>query len=302
MDVRLTIRHVFRGHSAGVYALEKGFAEHTFFSGSSDRYLAGWNIPSLDQSGFTALFPSHVYALLHLPEYGCLLGGTGIGHIHVINTQTRSEERVIQAHDGSVFALALNPAQNEVWSGGGDGWLNCFDLQTWELKRRFFLGQGKVRGMVLDSKGQKMAVCVGTGFCHVFDVFGHELWRVEAHALSCNAALWSPDGRGLITGGRDARLRWFELGQERPLLELDAHRYAIYSLKIHPSGRWFASSSRDASIKCWGIEDGQFLGRVTRLEGGGHSHSVNQVLWLDDATLLSASDDRTIRVWDCRCD
>jgi WD repeat-containing protein 61 len=302
MDVRLSLRHVFRGHAAGVYALEEGFNDHSFFSGSSDRYVAGWNVASLDQSGFTALFPSPVYSLLHLSVSGRLLGGTGMGQIHVLNTQARTEERVIQAHEGSVFALALNAAKSEVWSGGGDGWLNCFDIHTWELKHRYFFGQAKVRGIVLDPACQKIAVTVGTGYCHVLDVHGHELWRVEANGLSCNAALWSDDGGTLITGGRDARLRWFELGREKPLLELDAHRYSVYSLKLHPSGDWFASSSRDASIKCWSMADGQFLGRVTRLEGDGHSHSVNHLLWLDAATLLSASDDRTIKLWDCLFD
>lgn len=299
MDVRLTLRHIFRGHAAGVYTLEPGFAQHTFFSGSSDRYSAGWGIDSLDQSGFTALFPSPVYALLHVPGSHVLLGGTGLGQIHVLNTQTRTEERVMQAHEGSVFSIALNASQGEVWSGGGDGWLNCFDLHTWELKRRMFFGQGKVRSLVPDPSSTHMAVCVGTGFCHVLDAGGRELWKVEAHALSCNAALWSLDGNVLITGGRDARLRWFELGHQKPLFELDAHRYAIYNLKMHPSGQWFASASRDASIKCWNIKEGNFLTRVTQLEGNGHSHSVNHLLWLDESTLLSASDDRTIRLWDC---
>jgi len=56
-----------------------------------------------------------------------------------------------------------------------------------------------------------------------------------------------------------------------------------------------ASAGRDKAVKLW---DGRNLDPMWRHESrsGGHTHSVNAVLWLGEL-LLSAGDDRVIRAF-----
>jgi len=53
----------------------------------------------------------------------------------------------------------------------------------------------------------------------------------------------------------------------------------------------------DKSVKLWDAETFRLLKVVDRARYAGHGTSVNTVCWLDDQTLISGSDDRTISVW-----
>ena len=80
------------------------------------------------------------------------------------------------------------------------------------------------------------------------------------------------------------------------LKSIPAHNYAIYSIDFSPSGKYFASASRDKTIKIWDSETFHLLSRINHEKNNGHMHSVNKVLWIKDV-LLSASDDKKIIGW-----
>jgi WD40 repeat protein len=53
----------------------------------------------------------------------------------------------------------------------------------------------------------------------------------------------------------------------------------------------------DKTIKIWATENFQLLKVIDKTKQNGHLSSVNKCLWMDDETLLSGSDDRTIMMW-----
>jgi WD40 repeat protein len=66
---------------------------------------------------------------------------------------------------------------------------------------------------------------------------------------------------------------------------------------FNTSGTLFATASRDKTAKVWDAADAAFLFRLDKENFSGHLNSVNSVLWLNDDTLISASDDRSIIIW-----
>jgi WD40 repeat protein len=120
-----------------------------------------------------------------------------------------------------------------------------------------------------------------------------------AHNNSVFTVRYTPDEKFLLSGSRDARLKvWDASGSYRQSGEVVAHLYAINHLEFSPDGKHFVTCSMDKSIKVWDTEKLKLLKVIDRARHAGHGTSVNKVLWttyLDQ--LLSASDDRTISVW-----
>ncbi len=76
-----------------------------------------------------------------------------------------------------------------------------------------------------------------------------------------------------------------------------AHYWAIYDIQFSPNHQLMATASRDKTIKLWEIDPFKVLCRLERRIANAHTHSVNKLLWLDDNTMVSASDDGRVKIW-----
>ena len=120
-----------------------------------------------------------------------------------------------------------------------------------------------------------------------------------AHTNSVFALRYSPDGRFLLSGSRDARLKTWDPAADYGLAEeVVAHMYAINSLSFSPDGKHFVTCSLDKSIKLWDADQLKLLKVIDKARHAGHGTSVNKLLWTAcDGQVVSASDDRTISIW-----
>ncbi|MBK7939593.1 MAG: hypothetical protein IPJ82_22020 [Lewinellaceae bacterium] len=83
----------------------------------------------------------------------------------------------------------------------------------------------------------------------------------------------------------------FRLVSEQP-----AHLFTLNHIVFSPDGQFFATASRDKTIKIWDAATFQLLKVVDTIRNGGHINSVNRLLWLPGC-LVSCSDDRTVMLW-----
>ena len=128
------------------------------------------------------------------------------------------------------------------------------------------------------------------------------LHEIEAHKISVFTVQYSPDQRYLISGSRDAHLKIWDPQHGYKLREsIVAHMFAINHLDFSPDGKHFVTCSMDKSIKVWDARTFQLLKVIDKARHAGHGTSINKVLWTDfNNLLLSASDDRSISIWDIK--
>ena len=121
-----------------------------------------------------------------------------------------------------------------------------------------------------------------------------------AHEFSVNLVKYHPNGKYLLSGGRDAHLKIWDIKNDYELVKsIPAHNYAIYSIAFSPDNKLFATASRDKTFKLWDAENFDFLLRVNKENFDGHVNSVNAIFWSNyNNYLISAGDDRTIMLWE----
>lgn len=107
-------------------------------------------------------------------------------------------------------------------------------------------------------------------------------------------AIFTPDGRYLVTTGYDRRITLFDIvhNGDRKWLNLDAHRDAILALAISPDGSTIVTGGEDRLLKTWDTKSGRLLSTMV-----GHRNPIYAVAFDHDGkSLVSASADR-IFVW-----
>jgi WD40 repeat protein len=135
----------------------------------------------------------------------------------------------------------------------------------------------------------------------VYDATTMELkYELASHTNSVFTVVYSPDGSLLLTAGRDAHLRvWQVVEAYKERGYVIAHMYTINHITYSPDGRYFATCSMDKSIKLWDAQTFKLLKVIDKVRNASHGTSVNKLFWsAHQNQLVSCSDDRTISVWD----
>ncbi|MBL7938071.1 MAG: hypothetical protein JNL43_01820 [Flavobacteriales bacterium] len=290
---------IFQGHKAAVYALCAGTQPGSFLSAGGDGVVVHWRVDQPDHGEALVNVGEAIFSLCSLEERGLLMIGTSSGRLLVIDLRTRKEVQAIPAHAKGIFRICpLDP--NTLACAGGDGALSIWrqsDDRTGPLNllRRIPLCEEKLRDVALSATRERIIVACGDGGLRELDLPAlNERQRFEGHDGGSNCVAFHPTKPVLISGGKDGHVKVW-----RPdggcLVGFAAHKGSVYATSMDPTGRYLATAGRDALLKVW---DANTLGPVHRStrERSAHTHSINAVLWLGK-TLITASDDRTLKAW-----
>ena len=120
-----------------------------------------------------------------------------------------------------------------------------------------------------------------------------------AHQSAVYVVRYSPDGKFILTGGKDAHLNIWNVENYELMKSIPAHNWAIYDIVFNPDASLFATASRDKTIKIWDAKTYELLKRITKTKFDGHTHSVNKLFWNTCPNyLVSVGDDKMIMVRD----
>lgn len=111
---------------------------------------------------------------------------------------------------------------------------------------------------------------------------------------AANSVIISPNRKMLISGGRDGKIKLWDLETGELLNILAGHTSSVESIAISSDSQLLASSSSDTTIKLWNLNTGKLLHTFT-----GHSGVVSSVALSPDSQILaSGSYDKSIKLWD----
>ena len=286
----------YAGHRDCVYVLENAGETNRFFSAAGDGMVVRWNFELPDQGELIAKVDNSVYAMAFVPEKDWLIIGQNFKGLHVIDLKTKQEIRNLHFTEAAIFDILV--ASNQVFVASGDGKVYVFDLENLSLLNVFTFSTQSARTLAYNPFKKHLAI--GYSDHSVRIVENDSLIKtLESHSNSVFAVTYSPDGKELLSGGRDAKLKvWDSENDYTQKVSIVAHMYAINDIVFSPNNLFYATGSMDKSIKIWDSKTHKLLKVIDKSRHAGHGTSVNKLFWSNFENLLvSASDDRSISIW-----
>jgi WD40 repeat protein len=290
--------HTLTGHNDCIYALTEGADPRYFYTGAGDGMVVEWDLDHPKDGVLLARLPHSIYALEVDPKRNFLIVGHNYEGIHVIDLEEKVESWSLKLSSAAIFDLKV--FGDELFVATGDGVLIVVDMQLRAVKRQVKLSSKSIRVLAIAPEKKHLALGFSDHSIQVLDLAadGVPIARLEGHSNSVFALEYSPDAKILVSGGRDACLKFWNT--DRYLLEENvvAHLYAINYLSFREDGKYLVTCSMDKSLKIWDSTSRNLLKVIDKARNAGHGTSINKVFWSTySGVIVSVSDDRSIAIW-----
>jgi WD40 repeat protein len=114
------------------------------------------------------------------------------------------------------------------------------------------------------------------------------------HAFAVRTAVFSPDGRHIVTASMDKTARIWDAVTGRQIMVLSGHTDWVRSAAFSPDGRRVVTAAYDKTARIWDTETGQ---QITLLSG--HTDRLRSAAFSPDGRrVVTAAYDYTARIWD----
>lgn len=286
----------YTGHKDCIYGLGKGFEPNTFVTGGADGWVVEWDYENPADGKLLVQVNAPIYSFLLQHKEQKIVCGSRAGNLHVIDMQTRKEAKNIEAHAAGIFDITQ--IEGKLISAGGEGIVRVWDAENYTLLTELKHSSKSARVIAKHPRLPEMAVGYSDNAIRVFNTENFKLLlEIKAHDNSVFGLSYSPDGKYLLSGGRDAVLKIWDASEGyAPQQTINAHWYHINAIQYNANGSLFATVSMDKTIKVWSA-DFELLKVLDFEKFKGHTTSVNKILWVDNNRLISCSDDKTAMLW-----
>jgi len=225
--------HTLKGHEGWIWGVAFSPDSKIMASGGFDRAILLWNIQTGESLGILEEF-DEIQSLAFSSDGKILAAGNSvdaskkevIGTIHIWDIQTREIMHTLKGHEKTTECLAFSPDGKTLASGGWDGTMRLWDVQT-----------GKQIRILTDKD---------TGG-PVFSI------------------AFSPDGRMIATGGWDGIARLWDaetgvvLKKMRQPGFFSSTTSGIRSVAFSPDGETLAAGIMDGTAIIWKVKTGKRL-------------------------------------------
>lgn len=151
------------------------------------------------------------------------------------------------------------------------------------------------RSELLFSPNGKFLLATGGESIPIWDVeTGENIKTLEGHSGIITSAVFSPDGKRVVSASYDYTIRIWDVETGKELNVLENHTDVVDAVTFSPDGKYIASASTDNTIRIWNAEVGSQIAMVQ-----GQFKGFNAITFTSNGSkIVSASNDQFVRVWD----
>ena len=270
-----------KGHKDSIYDFVLDKETRTIYSAGAEGYVVKWDIDN-PENGILVLQGGEAFYSMTKHDAHLLLGSRN-GEIFKVNLADNTLVSKQKKHHGGVFFIM------DTTSGGEDGILSY----TRNEEQRSLQVSNESLRCIIQSEGSYF-IGASDNLIYEVDKDTMQVTRTLVGHTNSVFALTLLDEKTLVSTGRDAMIRAWDLTIGKEVYSVAAHEYQAKSVSYN--GNILISSSMDKTIKLW--NDKLELVKVIYFDRyQGHTNCINKVEWIDENMFVSCSDDRTLCLW-----
>ena len=270
------------------------------------------------------------------PDGNTLVAASVDGALQLWEVSSRETLQALEGHQDWVDHVAFSPDGKTLASASKDKTLRLWDVASGRALGTLKGHHDSVWGVTFSPDGKVLVSASGDKTLRLWDVTSGNILRVlEGHEDLVYDIAFSPDGKTMVSASKDKTLRLWDVVSGEMLQILDGHRADVFGVAFSSDGKTLASASRDKTLRLWDVTSGQTLRTVEWQQGWvvdvafspdgkmlafsslykihlldiaggrmlqtleGHADNVYDIAFSPDGkTLVSASKDKTLRLWD----
>ena len=238
------------GHPQHVYSTAFSRDGKTLAAGGFEGAVQLWDVDSRRPLRALAGHTTFVSALAFSPDGRSLLSGALDGTLRVWDVGEAGRVKELPARLGGVTDAVFTGGR--ALTTGQDGRLHVWRTEPWEVERTLELGVGpECRWFAFSPGGRRIAGLTAEGLVSA-DTGGVSAPKAIAGGVEGTLCRPMADGRHVIVGAGQRRVRILDVARGKTAAELVHHTAEITSIAIHPTGRLFATTGTERHVKIWG--------------------------------------------------
>lgn len=176
--------------------------------------------------------------------------------------------------------------------GLSDGTLLIWNLAEMECVDRLTAHTGAVSACALTIDGRRVVSASQDRSLKLWDLSVFGSVPQEVHSAPIAACAIAPDESIAVSASEDQTLKVWDLATGKRCVNLKGHEDLVTACALSTNGLRVASGARDGNLRIWNVSSGICLKSVQ-----GHADQVTSCTILPKDLLLTASHDRTIKIW-----
>ncbi|GAA6233315.1 kinesin-like protein KIF21A [Lates japonicus] len=314
---KLQCVYVAEGHTKPVLCVDA--TDDLLFTGSKDRTCKVWNLVTGQEIMSLADHPSSVVSVRYTSSLvftvstayikvwdirdsaKCIRTLTSSGQVGSGDTCSSVRSLSIPPGESQINQIALNPSGSFLYAAAGNA------VRMWDLRK--FVSTGKLTGhlgpvmcLTVDKLGHGQDVVLTGSKDHHIKMFevteGAQGSITSSHtfepAHQDGVESLAVNGDVFYSGSRDYYIKKWDLASKELLQSASAQADWVSALGVVPGSPVLLSGCRGGLLRLWHADSLAPLGEVR-----GHDSPING-LATNSSQLFTASDDRTVKIWEAK--